>query len=72
MPESLDFRGLRCPQPVIKTALKVQSLPKGTEIEVYADCPEFPHELKAWCEKSGRVLINLVDHGTYKIATIRA
>jgi tRNA 2-thiouridine synthesizing protein A len=72
MAEILDYRGMRCPQPVLKAAMKIQTLPPGTVVEIQADCPEFPHQVKEWCEKSGRVLISVVDHGAYKTATVKS
>jgi len=71
MAEILDYRGLRCPQPVLKAAMKIQTLPAGTTIEILADCPDFPQEVREWCEKSGRVLVSLVDQGTHRVATIQ-
>ncbi|MBN1595970.1 sulfurtransferase TusA family protein [candidate division FCPU426 bacterium] len=70
MAKILDFRGLRCPQPVLKAALEVQKLPGGTEVEIVADCPDFPHEVKQWCEKSNRTLVDIVDNGDHCIAKI--
>ena len=72
MAEVLDYRGLRCPQPVMKAAVKIQTLPPGTTVEVLADCVEFPHQVKEWCDKSGRVFVNLVNKGAYHSATIRS
>jgi len=72
MAEVLDYRGLRCPQPVLKAAMKIQTMAPGTMVEILADCPEFGHQVKDWCEKSGRTLISLVDHGNYKTATVKS
>ena len=67
----LDFKGLKCPQPVLKTAIKASQLPAGTVIEVHADCASFPDDVRKWCTDMGKVLINLVDNGTYRVATIQ-
>ncbi len=72
MAEVLDCRGMRCPQPVLKAALKIQSIPPGGTLEIIADCSEFPHQIKEWCDQTGRVLVNLVDNGSYHTATIKS
>ena len=71
MAETLDARGLKCPQPVLKVAIKANTLPAGTTLEVLADCPSFPDDIKKWCEDSGKVLVSLVDQGSHKAATVQ-
>jgi len=71
MAEIIDCRGLECPQPVIKVALKAGSLPEGTSLEVYADCKSFPNDIKRWCDNNEKVLISIVEKDGYNIATIQ-
>ncbi|MEW5816857.1 MAG: sulfurtransferase TusA family protein [Spirochaetota bacterium] len=71
MPEILDCKGLKCPQPVLKLSIKARSITPGTTVEVHADCPSFPEDIKKWCDKSGKVLISCVDRGGYQVATIQ-
>ncbi len=42
------------------------SMQPGDIIEVLADCPSFPTDMKAWCEKTGKVLLMLSSDGTGK------
>jgi TusA-related sulfurtransferase len=35
----------------------------GTVLEVQADCPEFPNDLKKWCSKQGKVLLSCNEAG---------
>ena len=67
----MDLKGLKCPQPVLKIAIKASSIPAGTSVEVLADCSTFPEDIKKWCQDSGRVLISCVDHGGVYTATIQ-
>ncbi len=67
----MDLKGLKCPQPVLKVAIKASSIPAGTTVEVLADCSTFPDDIKKWCQDSGRVLISCVDHGGSFTATIQ-
>ncbi len=70
MVEVLNCRGLKCPQPVLKAAIKANTLPAGTTLEVHADCASFPDDVTKWCADRGKVLVSIVDQGTYKVATI--
>jgi tRNA 2-thiouridine synthesizing protein A len=57
--EMLDCLGLKCPQPILKVAAKIPTMQAGDIIEVLADCPSFPTDMKAWCGKTGKVLLML-------------
>jgi tRNA 2-thiouridine synthesizing protein A len=67
----LDCKGMKCPQPVLKTAIKANTLPAGSVIEVHADCASFPDDITKWCADSGKVLVSIVDHGSFRIATVQ-
>ncbi len=71
MAEVLDCKGLKCPQPVLKTAMKVKTMSPGTMLEVQADCLSFQNDMTKWCQKTGKVLISVVDKGGFKAATIQ-
>jgi len=59
----LDALGLKCPQPILEVTIKAKELKKGDVLEVLADCHSFPRDLKAWCERTGRVLLFCNDEG---------
>ena len=71
MSEMLDCRGMKCPQPVLKVAIKANSLEAGSTLEVLADCESFPEDIVKWCDDQGKVLVNLVDNGSFNTATIQ-
>lgn len=71
MAEVLDCRGLKCPQPVLKLAIKSNSLPKGTTLEVLADCHTFPTDVTNWCAKNGKVLVSIVPKDGANCATVQ-
>jgi len=71
MTEVLDCRGLKCPQPVLKLAIKANILPKGTTLEVIADCHTFSADVTNWCTKNGRVLVSIVPKDGAQSATIQ-
>jgi TusA-related sulfurtransferase len=51
-PLTLDFRGLKCPMPIVQLSKHMRSTNKPL-IRVSADDPAFPVDLKAWCEIHG-------------------
>ena len=71
MADVLDCKGLKCPQPVLKVAIKARSIAAGTTLEVHADCPSFEQDVTKWCEDNGRVLVSVVDRGAFRAATIQ-
>jgi tRNA 2-thiouridine synthesizing protein A len=71
MSEVLDCRGLKCPQPVLKVAIRAHTAEPGMTLEVHADCESFSKDIEKWCADSGRVLTSLVDRGTFQVATLQ-
>jgi len=71
MAEILNCRGMKCPQPVLKAAIKANSLPAGTTLEVHADCPSFPDDITKWCNDTGKVLVSIVEQAGFRVATIQ-
>jgi tRNA 2-thiouridine synthesizing protein A len=59
----LDAMGLKCPQPILEVTIKAKELKKGDILEVTSDCHSFPRDVKAWSEKTGRVLLFCNDEG---------
>ena len=55
--QTLDTKGLVCPQPILKIAAISPRLAIGDILVVTADCSTFPSDVRKWCEKTGKVLI---------------
>jgi len=64
--ESLDTLGLKCPQPVLKIAVKAADMKLGDILEVLGDCPTFERDIRVWCERLGKVLLSVKDEGAAK------
>jgi tRNA 2-thiouridine synthesizing protein A len=60
---TLDTLGLKCPQPILKVAIKARELQPGDILEVSADCHSFPGDIKAWCTKTNKTLLVCADEG---------
>ena len=63
---TLDTLGLKCPQPILKVAVKAKELQAGDMLEVLANCPSFPRDIEAWCSKMGKTLLVCADEGDGK------
>jgi tRNA 2-thiouridine synthesizing protein A len=50
----LDCRGMRCPQPVIKLANRIDDVPVGAVVAVTADDPAARPDIGAWCRMRGQ------------------
>jgi tRNA 2-thiouridine synthesizing protein A len=66
--ELLDTLGLKCPQPVLKIAVKATKMKPGHILEVWGDCPTFEKDVRAWCERLGKTLLAVSEDGANKKA----
>ena len=64
--EVLDTLGLKCPQPVLKIAVKAPDMKLGDILEVLGDCPSFERDMRTWCERLRKVLLSVKDDGNHK------
>jgi tRNA 2-thiouridine synthesizing protein A len=55
----LDTIGLKCPQPVLKIAVKAVEMKEGDILEVVGDCPTFERDVRVWCERLGKVILSV-------------
>ncbi len=62
----LDTLGLKCPQPVLKIAVKAPDMKQGDILEVLGDCPTFEKDLRTWCERLSKVFLSVKDDGANK------
>ncbi|MBW2195558.1 MAG: sulfurtransferase TusA family protein [Deltaproteobacteria bacterium] len=68
--EVLNTLGKKCPQPVLKIALKASSMEPGNILEVLGDCPTFERDVRVWCERLGKVFLS-VNHDSGKMKKIQ-
>jgi tRNA 2-thiouridine synthesizing protein A len=64
--EILDTLGLKCPQPVLKIAVRAPEMKAGDILEVLGDCPTFEKDVRTWCERLGKVFLSVQDEGNHK------
>ena len=61
--EVLDMLGMKCPQPVLKIAVKAPDMKPGEILEVLGDCPTFERDVRVWCERLGKTFLSILDEG---------
>ena len=57
---TLDTKGLRCPQPILKIAAKMPELNRGDLLHVNGDCPTFEEDVTKWCSRMNKTLLAVV------------
>ena len=62
----LNTLGLKCPQPVLKIAVRAPEMKPGDILEVLGDCPTFEKDVRIWCERLGKVFLSIKDEGDGK------
>ncbi|MCP4679305.1 MAG: sulfurtransferase TusA family protein [Deltaproteobacteria bacterium] len=68
---SLDAKGLRCPQPVLKIAAKMPEMNQGDILEVMGDCPTFEEDVRKWCDRMKKTLLAVTQDGQARTAQIQ-
>lgn len=61
--EMLDMLGMKCPQPVLKIAVKAPEMARGDILEVLGDCPTFERDIRVWCQRLSKEFLSLKDEG---------
>lgn len=62
--QTLDAKGLRCPQPTLKITTMALKMKAGDVLEVMADCPTFEIDVREWCNRSKKALLWVRDEGS--------
>ena len=55
--EILDTTGMKCPQPVLKIAVRAPDMKPGDILEVWGDCPTFEKDARTWCQRLNKTLL---------------
>ena len=64
--EVLDTLGLKCPQPILRMAVRAPDMNPGDILEILGDCPTFEKDVKTWCDRLQKVLLFVKDEGAGK------
>jgi tRNA 2-thiouridine synthesizing protein A len=61
--EILDMVGMKCPQPVLKIAVKATEMNSEDILEVVGDCPTFERDVRVWCQRLKKTFLSIQDEG---------
>jgi tRNA 2-thiouridine synthesizing protein A len=64
--ETLDMVGMKCPQPILKIAVKAPGINTGDILEVVGDCPTFERDVRVWCQRLKKTFLSIKDEGNGK------
>ncbi|MDA8158892.1 MAG: sulfurtransferase TusA family protein [Deltaproteobacteria bacterium] len=69
--QTIDARGLKCPQPILKITATAIKMKAGDIIEIMADCSTFENDIKDWCQRSKKMLMWIKEEAGAKKAQIQ-
>jgi cysteine desulfurase len=64
---TVDALGLRCPQPVIELARRIDSVPVGAVVALLADDEAARLDVPAWCEMRGHTYLGEPSPTTFHV-----
>ena len=59
--QTLDAKGLKCPQPALKVQMLSMKMKAGEVLEVIADCATFEKDIRDFCVRTKKVLLSMKD-----------
>lgn len=59
--QTLDARGLDCPQPILQTKRLLNRLDAGTTLQVWATDPGSVLDFRAFCRMTGNELLEMIE-----------
>jgi len=68
--QKLDFRGMSCPMPIMKTSIAIKKATSGDVFEVVCDDAGFEPDVRAWCKETGNILTEINKSGKDTTAVI--
>jgi tRNA 2-thiouridine synthesizing protein A len=71
MTQTLDARGLKCPQPTLKITVMAMKMKTGDVLEAVADCDTFEKDVRDWCTRTKKVLLWIRSEGNDKRCQIQ-
>ncbi len=59
----IDTLDLKCPQAVLKIAVRASHMEPGELLEVPGNCPTFEKDVRTWCTRLWKVPLSVKDEG---------
>ncbi len=71
VPIELCCIGMKCPRPIIEIAKAARRYPPGTILRVTSNDLAFGSDVRAWCETTKGILLELLQEQNFFTATIQ-
>lgn len=71
MATELNFKGMACPMPIMKTAMAFKKAASGDEFKIICDDPGFEPDIKAWAGETGNPMVSITKVGADTVAVIK-
>jgi tRNA 2-thiouridine synthesizing protein A len=68
---TLDAKGMRCPQPILKITAMLPQCKPGDVLEATADCVTFEDDVRKWCERMNKTLLAVNKDGDITVVQIQ-
>ncbi|NLJ45765.1 MAG: sulfurtransferase TusA family protein [Treponema sp.] len=62
--KTLDYQGLKCPMPIVKTSMEVPKIQVGQVVEVLSTDPGALNDFPAWAKTTGNEIVETRQEGT--------
>jgi len=59
----LNFKGMSCPMPIMKTAMAMKKAAAGDVFEIVSDDLGFEPDVRAWAKETGNILNSVTTVG---------
>jgi len=59
--ESVDYRGLVCPMPILETSKKMKEMESGKVLEILVDDEGAKEDFPSWCKRTGNEFLGEED-----------
>jgi tRNA 2-thiouridine synthesizing protein A len=65
--ETVDYKGLFCPMPIVKVSKAIKEIEVGQVLEMLADDPGSKADMRAWARQTGHELLDVrEENGVFK------
>jgi tRNA 2-thiouridine synthesizing protein A len=61
--QTVDYRGLFCPMPIVKVSKAIRGIEAGQVLEMLADDPGSKPDMQAWVRQTGHELLDIKEEG---------
>ena len=65
---TLDTIGLKCPQPILRLAVKAREMKKGDILEISGNCKTLEKDVRNWAQRMNKIILSVKGDGSDKLS----